>query len=45
MSALPAVWVLGHPPMVFLNEELMLAAAALLPPRQLRSGRVRPELP
>jgi hypothetical protein len=45
MSALTAVWVLGHPPIVFLNKKFMLAAASLLSSRQLRSSFMRPSPP
>jgi len=36
-----AIWVLGHPQCVELNEQDTLAAAALLPRGQLRDGRIR----
>lgn len=36
-----AIWVLGHQPVVELNEHAMLAAASALPSRQLRSGNLR----
>jgi hypothetical protein len=42
MSAPPAIWLLGHPSVVSLNERDMIAAAAQIAARQLRSGLVRP---